>query len=453
MKKLDYFKAAMRSKLYTKNAWVTSAFSIIYEDHQEWLRDNYPYRLVITPIAHYYVDPNDGKNLVMISDSAPGQPLFKPTDPIDLAPGDIPNISGAVSTTIGSYFFNYVALAWPFGNRIPYLNGPVSIEDIEKKIALVMEDDPIPEDYVITKALVRGVPDPYIESLKQPGRIYVSDYLKYTAATDYLREFAQLFTYSGSERTMVAPPNNIELRNQLVEKYKDRLHDPVIITEIENELVKNFKKFIKGSDAEKYLITKKSVAIVSKKKFLDFGMEGGMDETQTSPFIGESLSEGLNLKHWPVFNNYQRAGSYNRGANTVLGGEAVKWLFRAASNIRILPGDCGSTIGIPQPLTKSNIEKFLGNTFILEDGTNVKLKNRTDAEQYMGRKLLRRSPMFCNYDRNDYCMVCMGDKLSINPEAMPLNIAEEGSTINTIFMKAMHGKVLETERLTIDCLV
>ena len=192
---------------------------------------------------------------------------------------------------------------------------------------------------------------------------------------------------------------------------------------------------------------------MSKKKFLDFGMEGGMDETQTSPFIGESLSEGLNLKHWPVFNNYQRAGSYNRGANTVLGGEAVKWLFRAASNIRILPGDCGSTIGIPQPLTKSNIEKFLGNTFILEDGTNVKLKNRTDAEQYMGRKLLRRSPMFCNYDRNDYCMVCMGDKLSINPEAMPLNIAEEGSTINTIFMKAMHGKVLETERLTIDCLV
>jgi hypothetical protein len=55
--------------------------------------------------------------------------------------------------------------------------------------------------------------------------------------------------------------------------------------------------------------------------------------------------------------------------------------------------------------------------------------------------------MFCKLDKTDYCAVCVGERLSINPTALSAAVAEYGSTFMLISMKKMHGTVLATHRM------
>ncbi|MFO5979439.1 hypothetical protein ACLBSL_32665, partial [Klebsiella pneumoniae] len=74
---------------------------------------------------------------------------------------------------------------------------------------------------------------------------------------------------------------------------------------------------------------------VRKKVFGMFGGEAPFQDGTSVEYIGKSLEEGIDTDHMPVMNNSLRYGSYNRGAQTALGGESTKTNYRMVGTVRI----------------------------------------------------------------------------------------------------------------------
>jgi hypothetical protein len=149
--------------------------------------------------------------------------------------------------------------------------------------------------------------------------------------------------------------------------------------------------------------------------------------------------------------NALRAGSFNRGLQTALGGEMTKWLFRASSNIKIGLDDCGSKLGMRTFINEENYRSIIGLNLIDNKTSNiVNIKNNDEAKGYIDKHVVVRSPMFCSNPEISYCKVCLGNKIANNKNGISLAISELGSMIMLMKMKAMHGKSLTLARLNKD---
>ncbi|WP_144106616.1 hypothetical protein [Paraburkholderia sp. BCC1886] len=434
MDKRTYFLKALGADEYRRRAWIISAFSLIREAPEAYKTHPYPWRIVQTPSGHFFLNPEDGNALTLIEDADPALPPLSRADRITLKAGEVPNLFEDVETNYGNVLFNYVALIYPFGNRVAFKTGRIAAGKLEEEILKRAISDLKPGQEPLG-----GSPD------TQP--IYMHEYVKFADAMFALGGFTQLWVPAVTRKTMVAPPGLIELRNKLLEENKERLSDPAVIANISKQLIAFDKEYMKGDEGEGFLITKKAYDVVRSKLFLMHGAEAGMgDSTTNVDLIKNSLSEGWDLSKFPAMNNSLRAGSFNRGAETMLGGELVKWLLRAASNAVVATEDCGTRLGDLQFVDKTNIHKLPGFSIVTPEG-HQPIANIEEAGAYLGKTVLRRSPMFCQLPKGDYCSVCVGSRLAMSPTALGAAIAEYGSTFMLLFMKAMHGKSLEVAKM------
>lgn len=428
MNRLDYFLAAMEAALYRNKTWVISAFAVIQEGPDEYKKDPYPYRLVQQPTGVSFVNPDNVQELLPLEDAVPGQPPFSKQDKIKLTSGQVPNLTVDVETSYGNLLANYILLIWPFKNKLPFVLGKMSPSKLESMILPLLEDDPASQQDYETRIA------------KKPNIIFVNQYLKFANAMTYISGFANLWVSGGTEKALLPPPGVKELREALIEQYKDRLDDPATIALIAKELVKLDAQWLEGDDTLNFLISKKNFEVVRAKKFLMVGAEAGLGDGQQVELIPNSLHEGWEIDSIPAMVNNLRAGSFNRGAETMKGGESVKWLLRASSNINIKPGDCGSTMGVDVLLDDKKAKKYLNFTAQTEQGT-VKLSEEVIGS-YLGKQIKVRSPMYCKLDHTDYCATCVGPRLAENPTGASSAISDFGSIMMLMFMKAVHGKAL-----------
>lgn len=427
MKKMNLFLNAMQSELYKKRAWVISAFSVINESFEEWKKDPYPYRIIQTPTGYFCVDPTDTSKLIMIEDGVVGTPLFNFADGIDLDIGDVPNVTkNKVSTSYGELLVNYVMLIYPFGKKVEYVSGKIKPTQLEGLIIDRLKDN-VPLDQ------------------RNENDIYVDEYLKFCDSAFYLTAFTQICVPSATAKTLVAAPGIIELRKKLIEENKDRLHDPVVVAKIDAELVKYDKEYMKGDLGEDFLIGGKAFAVVRKKLYGMHGAETGLEENVEVDLIQNSLAEGWDISKFPAMNNSLRAGSFNRGAQTMLGGESVKWLLRGSSNIRVTVDDCGSTMGVIRNIDNLNAENFIG--FSVIEGGKTTMLTKDNINVYINTTVKVRSPMFCKLSKTDFCKCCVGSKLAANPTGLSTAISEYGSSFLAIFLALSHGKALQLSKM------
>lgn len=434
----EYFIKAMKAGEFKRKAWVISAFSLVKEIPDQWKKEPYPYRIVQTPAGHFFIDPEKGGVLSMLEDAPASEPPFRFKDSIELTKGEVENVRAErVTTTYGNVLFNYTCLIWPFGKKVAYKTGRISAGLLEQELLDRTIDRPKEQPPHSTEA----------EREKEDAPIYVDEYIKFCDAMFHLAGYTQLCVPAKSAKEMVAPPGLVELRAKLLKENKDKLHDPAVIADIMKQLIAYDKEYLKDDMAADFLASnaKKLYGVVRAKLFLMHGAEfgfgqGGMD------LIDNSLSEGWNVEKFPSMMDSLRAGSYNRGAETMLGGEAVKWLLRASSNMVVTKDDCGSRLGLPMVVDKKNIKKLPGFSIISNIGV-TKITNLEEAGAYLGKHIMLRSPMFCKLDKTDYCATCVGDRLSVNPTALSAAISEYGSTFMMISMQAMHGTTLETHRM------
>lgn len=431
MLKTEYFKSAMKAGMFKKLDWCIRAFSLTSEPEDEWKNNPYAGRIVQHHTGYYIV--NEQQQLVKIEDAVAGQPMYAFAEHLTIDKGDIPNVQETMETSYGNLLWNWIVIVWPFGHKLPYQTGQVKNGKVADLIIAKLEDDPKPgmtlDDSVI----------------------YVSEYLKYTQSLDYLRSFTQLCVVAATRKTMLPPPGIKEYRDKLIVENKDSLDDLATIAKIDKALVEYDAQWLKGDPGELFLgDSGKSRDVVRKKKFLMHGAEVGMQSNAVKGVLVEnSLYEGWDITKFPEMNTSSRSGSFSRGAQTQLGGVSVKWLLRASSNLQITSDDCGSKLGSEFFIDKEEIQKLIGKTIIVGE-TQSLVKDEQQAGAYLGKRVVVRNPQYCKLGHTDYCKVCLGTRLSINPNGLSTAVSDLGSKMMLISMKAMHGKQLATEKFNIS---
>lgn len=430
MDKYAYFLAAMRAGEYRRRAWIYSAFALIQEAPDAWKADPYPYRIVQTPAGCFFVDPENNNELTQLKGIEPGKPPFAVTEYINLKAGDVPNLKKDLKTRIGNVLFNYTTIVYALNSKLPFQEGRVNARNMEDLILEKLKDTP--EN----------------EADRKDDEIYVDEYLKYADAIFFLTCYSQICVPAGSPKSMTHAPGIREYRDKLLAEQPDRHNDPAFVAEVDAKLVAYDKEYLKDDRSKDFYIKGKSFDIVRKKRFGMHGAEVGIEEGVGVKLIPNSLSEGWDIKHFPAMNDSLRTGSYNRGAQTMLGGESVKWLLRASSNVSIREDDCNSPVGIERDVTEENYKSFIGFSFVTSKGSIV--VDKDNISSFIGKKATVRSPMYCRTKENGYCKVCCGPKLADNPTGLSTAVSETGSAFLDMYMSAAHAKATKLAALDVD---
>lgn len=423
--KRDYFLTALAAGCYKHKRWVIEAFSVTRPNPTPAA---FPMPLLRDEAGFYWMDAEKGR--IDIVDGPKEGPLFSAYDEIVLEPGDMVCVRKSYVTTYGSVLANQFLLVYPFGGQFEFMDGELNPGMFDKLIE-------------------KNLSDEYSEpSSNNP--ISIEQNILYSNATSMLCEFTQLWVPTATRKTMTVDPRIPKRRAELMEKYKDRLHDPVVQAMIAQELIAMDREWFKGDLGEGFFFKAKSFDVVRKKLFIAQGSENGFGVQ--GEFIPTSLSEGWDITHFASMNNGLRDGSYNRGASTARGGEATKFFYRIFQNTRITEQDCGSPYGLTKVIDESMSRAYLGSTVI--DKGKLVLLTEENIGKYMSRPVTLRSPQFCKTEGANFCACCIGRNLAVNPDAISTYAAGIGSTFMLIEMASMHGKALSvakykpTEHLT-----
>lgn len=430
MQTLDYYLHAIRSGAYKRVDWIRAAFCLIQEAPEAYKEDPYPYRIVQQTNGVFFINPEKEYNLEKIDDATVGQELLKPGMRISLSKDSLENVGKDLETTVGNVLLNAIVLIYPFGKLFPFQEGKVNVKQIEKLILAKLEDDP---------------KDP---TERKPGHLYVQDYLKYTEAMGLIREIVDIFVPGASKGSMTPPPGVVEYRNKLLKENADRLSDPAVVADIDAKLVEYDKAYLKDDDdAQGFMLSPKMQKEVRRKLFLTVGGQSGMSDGVETTLVPNSLSEGNDVSLLPVLNSTARAGSYNRGHQTMNGGAQFKRTLRAASNSSVTVHDCGTKVGKPIIIPANDKDAYLGFSVITPKGT-VELTEE-NISQYLNQVVQLRSPQYCKAEKTDYCQVCSGKRLSLHPTAVAVAVSDIGSTFLYLFLKKMHVSGMDNVKLDI----
>lgn len=428
MKKRDYYLACIRNRIYAKRDWVISVFAVV--DKRPTIPEaTYAYQIVCDPAdpdkLFAMMPTENGLVSTLITDSDMRLPLYVANEPLDIVDGEIQMPTGDINTTYGIILGNMYLLYTPFGNKFKFINGEIP-ENITDKIRDLLTDDVAP-----------GVEERH-------DRIYVREYLKFGVACDRLSGFDTLFTFSGSPKLLTVDPGVLELRDKLIAENRDKLHDPRIQSEIEEQVVAADKASFKGDPAEKFLISGKSFNPTRKKRLIMIGGSagfGGADGGKAT-FIPSSLRDGWKLDDIPSHVNDARAGSYFRGKETALGGTDVILATRMGMNTRIEEKFCGATTGLKIKISKEHYKKYYG--LYLVNGSEPLLLTPENISQYEGKTVSRHSPAYCKVKGDAYCRYCIGDGWSLLRNGVNNVLSNIGDVFMNDRMKRMHGKALKT---------
>ena len=217
----DFFLEAMQNNAWHNPKWVKSIFCLRREDPLAWHNDKYPYRIVTANDGYYYLN----KELVLTRLEGAEDITRAPVpfrEPITVPPNTIPNWASGGETDIGILFANYVLLIGVFHDKIPYINGEVKINKIEKIIVDNREDYP------------NGDPN---NPDRKKDKFYIDEFIKFSRACDYLENFNDLFVPGGSPKMMTLHPDYFAYRDSLVKEYEGKLNNPIYAAEFVNKLL------------------------------------------------------------------------------------------------------------------------------------------------------------------------------------------------------------------------
>lgn len=431
MKKLDYLKYAIQQKLYSKKAWMISVFSVFQEGENGWKEDPYKGRLVTQPWGLSFV--NESGELEKIDDSKQMTPLFTPADRLMIDNSWASNCKESVETSVGTLLFNHICLITCFGNKLDYMVGRISVAQVEAEIVPRLKSNPKPGE------------------ARNDVDIYVDEYIALGRSFEYLKGMLQLCAYAATPKGLVAPTGIKEFKAQLNRKYEGKLTDPVQMAAYEAELKKFDDEFMKDDPTYGKFTSGKVANISRKKLFLTVGSETGFKETAEIIPVTNSLQEG-----WPTdpveytsMMNGIRTGSYARGAETVNGGVAMKYMLRAANNFKIKSEDCGSKLGIRRLYTKANASSLVGRTLI-DAGKQILVENENQLGNYLGKVLTVRSPMYCKMEGDTLCKVCTGEKLGRYETGLTIPLTEISSILLAASMAKMHTSGLSSAEMDLS---
>lgn len=420
MLKEQYFKEALKRKLIDNIGWLFSvlALNVKSEDQHVYIKreNGKVYANLIM----------DGEEFVELIDVLPNEPVFKLKDEITLTTQDLSNVEGSIKTTIGRAIVNYVTLESNFGNKIPFIDKKFDTGSIEK----------------------------ILSSKLRLGEVSVQEYIKYVNSCSYLQALSRVVTVAATPKNIKAPDGIKEFKKTLEEKYlnnhgKEWKNDPVLVGGFIEEMRKFDSEYLKDDPTLGGVITSKIKNNARGKMYLAFGMDRSFDPE--SKFVENSLTDGYpksNTDLAAIFNG-SRSASFNRGHETQKGGAVAKDLLRAAIDIKVVPGDCGTTIYKKLLVTPDNTKPLLGMYMKTPNGVAA----ITDPNSLIGKVIELRSPLYCKAKGKNFCQTCLGKNYENRETGINLPLTSISTSILTASLKAMHDTSINTTRFNIvDCI-
>lgn len=449
--KKSVFIRAMNAGLYTYRNWVIEAFSITKQN--QLLTKFYPYQIVRLPDAYYFADPGSANliinnqddlidiinnpqlgqdTLVKITNGDIKKPLYNKDEIITITSKEVPSVTTDTKTLYGNVLFNYMTFIHVFGKRIPFMDGKIKAPAIEEYVLPRLKASPKEGEAI------------------DPNAIYVHEWVMLRDLILELPKYSTLFFQPGNEKTLMVSKDVTTLRDKLVLENKDKLKDPEVIADIAMQCKKADQANVNSDRVNRDFYQKgKSFDVVRTKKFIISTSDTGLSDKQEDIiFIPKSYDEGWDPKNFASLNDIHRAGSFNRGSQTQLGGVSVKELLRASSNIAVTMKNCGTKLGVSTFIPSVDYNKYLGFNVMTETGYEV--LTQENINKYFNKTVIRRSTQYCKGKNTDYCEVCAGEKLAKNPTSLSVGISAFGHTMLGIFMAAMHGKALTVSLVDLE---
>lgn len=438
MKKSDFFKEAISAGKGELLDWIFGAFSItLYDESSDSALGSYEIRYLrenpesIFPTTAIFSDLH-GNEITLDDysyDVSNPKPPFEVLEAMEVNKSDLPNIQKKMESTYGRYLANYLLSVYPFYNKIEYINRRFSVKDIEKIVEKKLAD--LPKD-----------------TNRDSNAIYIDEYHKFQKACSLIDSLTQMCVPSATEKSLSGHPDAISVRDRLLEENKDKLHDPSVIAMIEDQLKELDREWLKGDRAMGFYIKPKSINVVRKKSFYMMGSETAFAESTEGTVIATSLNEGWDMTKFPAMANNIREGSFDRGAQTALGGAATKEILRTMQNTQIEQDDCGSTYGVEVIIKKDTVGEYVGN-YYLKNNKTIEITEE-NVKDLIDKTIVMRSPLFCRTDRAAFCATCIGKKYAAHKTGLATAAANVTNIFMGIFMSSMHGKELSVQRWDID---
>ena len=426
MKIRDYFLLGLKNNLDLKRHWVNSLISIVTKETKP---EDYPYRLIYEGEVLYFIDP-ETQAKVYIEEYIPGRELIHFRDQFDLNPGDIINYHGSEPriTTYGNVFVNHLTLVQTgCAAIVEFQFGTINFGKLESFILEQAVDDDA--------------------EVLPPGKIRIAQYVKFAEYALNLIAYSAGLVTSSSEKSITGHPDRTRIRDEWVNANAHRLTDPTAIAELNDILDALDKTYLEGDSSAPYYVSSNKIIGARRMMYYTAGADAGFGDGATVDFIPKALDEGTDLTKLTVLNNSTRVASYSRGAETALGGESTKTIYRMVGNVRVVEPDCGSTVGINTLVSIFNFSDLIGYSYLTPQGM-IKI-TRENVQPLMGQYIDLRSPGTCKTSIGDttqelgrgknICAVCAGDVLGENPNGIPAAAAGVGGVFLNNSLKKMHN--------------
>ena len=416
MKRLELFILGCKAERWRYRLWRNSLFTVtlLPDDHEIE-----PYDINYTTEGVVFYNPTTSA-WEPVEDAIADKPLYHNRELASFPAGSVINHPDAIETTYGRMLFNHMVICYAFGDKVPFQH-KIKPYDVINLIVrdVVDEDAEVPEGQIVYRP---------------------SELQHYIQALFELASLCSYITPTGSEKTLTTHPEMAATRRRLLEENKDRLHDPAVITEIQNKLIALDKEWLKDDNAMDYYIDGKSFTVKRKKMFVMTGIEDAFEEGNNFTLIEKSLEEGWDMNTLPAQFNSIRQGSFDRGHDTALGGEKVTFLQRIFQNARIVPGDCGTKLKSTVIPTKIDYHMFIGMNRV--EGSKLIVITEEYAKANIGKPILIRRPALCNAERMHFCEACCGPRWIKDPTKIVSDSCAPGSIIMGAYMSSMHGNEL-----------
>ena len=428
MDKISYLREAIKHKLFFKKSWLFSAFAITQSNinaTQAASDKPYPYKLARDQTGVYYYSDQTNQ-YVKITDGDPTKPLFAFLEPIIVDSDMFVNVKEPTQTYMGNLIFNAICVEPAFKEKIPFQTGKTSVSKIEAIVASNLE----------------SIPDEGVE--RDPNTFYVDELNKFQDSISFLNQLDDLTTIGATEASITPPPGIEEYKKELLETFKGRLHDPVVLEQFEKKLkIYAEENHLKDDPANGTSLSGKTKDIGYKKMFLTIGADQDFTNSLDVTPVLNSLDQGWETtpKEYTALVNGARHGSYSRGSETVNGGVAGKLNIRSIMNFSMEAEDCGVTTGLPRVYNNSNIKLLVGHQVLINKQWKS-IEDLDEAKTYIGKYIIVRSPSYCLEKGDKLCKACCGKSLASNPKGLIASSMEISSIMLNTSMKAMHGKVL-----------
>lgn len=345
--------------------------------------------------------------------------LLDPMEEFELPGGVLPSSPSTIKTTVGRFLVNYALIDNVITDgSIPYINSPKGPKDFNKH---------------------------YVE-FRMAGKIDNDTIKKYITNCFFIQSKSELFVPSFSRKALTSNPDILKRKYELFEIYKDQLHDPIIMTKIEDELIAMDRAYLAGDDSLNYYKDKKTFDIHRKMMYITGGIVESFGSKGNYEFLTNSLEEGLNPRDFPKIANEIRRGIHGRGTETAKGGENTKFVIRVFQNTRIVEDDCRTSRAIEVVMNRDNMNDYLDRSIVISGKLVILTKD--NIEQYLDKPVRMRSPMICE-SKNGFCYTCMGEKFRVlQQEYLTMLFVTISSTFMMVPMKAMHGTKVSTRKIT-----